>query len=186
MWVLNKPIGVDTDMSPGSDLCFLLPPELNRRTFHHVGRLDKETSGLLLFSCDGDLTYQLLNSSRLSKSYIARVSKRPTSDQLARLVEGVILSDGMSRALHAEVSCCCRALYMSPNYQGVFPEDFTVCVVTCEGRNRIVRRMLAAVGLPVYALHRERFGSLSLDDTSIPGECRPLSPAECLALRENC
>ena len=169
-----KPIGVDTDMSPGSELLSLVSHEVDRRKYHHVGRLDRDTSGLLLFSRNGDLTFSLLNSPTLSKSYLAQLGCSVTSLELRKLLDGVVLADGPAKALHAEIVSESDPqivhLFLSPNYRAVFPINNYIRIVVCEGRNRIVRRMLASVGLPVLALHRERFGPVQLVSSARPGD----------------
>ena len=186
MWILYKPIGVDTDMAPGSDLESLVIARVGRGTHHHVGRLDRDTSGVLILSADGDKTHALLNAPTLRKSYIARVGCSASDLQLEQLVSGVVLTDGLAKAVHAEVLVegdpAIRHLFMAANLKAVTSEFYVVRVVTCEGRNRIVRRMLAAVGLPVLGLHRERFGSCSLGGDSVPGDLRCLSFEEVDAL----
>ena len=103
------------------------------------------------------------------------------------MCEGIQLGDGPALAYSAEVvpdlAICVKPLFMCPNYQKVDSVNFFVRVVTSEGRNRIVRRMLAAVGLPVLALHRERIGGVPLDPTSVPGSIRELTNTEILTLR---
>jgi 23S rRNA pseudouridine2605 synthase len=177
MWMLYKPTGMNTDMAPGSDMARFLRLLPSGARYHHIGRLDKETSGLLLFSCNGDDTYTILNSSVLPKSYLARVAREPTPIALTQLCEGVSLPDGV--AVADEVSLVdpesSPGLYMfSPNYSPVTERDYIVRVITRDGRYRVVRRMLAAVGLPVLNLHRERVGELSLPLDMLPGELRPV------------
>ena len=178
MWLLYKPVSVDTDLAPGSDLSRLLSPHIRSEKFHHIGRLDQDTSGLLLFSKDGQVTHSILSSTKLEKTYLARVAVEPTQDALSRLIDGVELSDGAAHAVSAkrvqEDDACVGPLFMTPNFQSVSEPMFFVRVVTREGRNRIVRRMLAAVGLPVLALHRERVGDLLLP-ACCPGSVFPVT-----------
>jgi 23S rRNA pseudouridine2605 synthase len=183
LWSLYKPSSVDTDLAPGSDLSRLIERELGNIKVHHIGRLDKDTSGLLLICSDGSLTNQILSSSRLRKTYLARVSRNPDLELLRSMSPGTVqLGDGPGRIITAERvdewDESVGPLFMSPNYQSIEPSNFFVRVTTCEGRNRIVRRMLAAVGLPVLALHRERLGILSLKKNEIPGNITPITPLQ--------
>jgi pseudouridine synthase len=185
-WSFYKPCNVDTDFSPGSDLHRLIESKLPARGLHHVGRLDRDTSGLLLITTDGSLTHLLLSSTSLKKTYIARVGKPPTPDQLTQLCNGVHLGDGPATAITANTVSdedpCTGPLFMCANFQKVDPVNHFVRVTTCEGRNRIVRRMLASVGLPVLALHRERIGALSLNPIAVPGAIVPLTNSEISSL----
>ena len=182
VWSFYKPCNVDTDLAPGSDFSRLIESTIPRKGVHHIGRLDRDTSGLILLSTDGSFTHALLSSQSLRKTYLARVSKEPTADQLAQLCAGVLLGDGLATAVSAEIvpetDMCTGPLFLSVNYQQVESRNFFVRLVTCEGRSRIVRRMLASVGLPVLALHRERIGLLSLDYRETPGTIRELTAEE--------
>ena len=186
MWVFYKPANVETDLAPGSDLSRLVPSHFRSEKFHHIGRLDRDTSGLLLFSNDGQATHSLLSSPTLEKTYIARVSVEPRQVLLEQLIAGVPLGDGPARAIAvspiSEQDRCLRPLFLVPNFQAVADSGFFVRVVTCEGRNRIVRRMLASVGLPVLALHRERVGAISVSADLEPGTARALSDSEISSL----
>lgn len=179
---IYKPVGVDTDLAPGSDLARLISCVIKESKFHHVGRLDRDTSGLLLLSRDGALTNSILISARVPKTYLARVSSTPTPEQLHTLTDGVMLGDGFSRFTSAspvsQSDCCTAPLFMSPNYQSVEKENFFVRITTFEGRNRIVRRTLAAVGLPVFALHRESIGPIVLETGRVPGSVYPLTDTQ--------
>lgn len=185
MWMFYKPSGVDTDMSPGSDLSRFIPMDHQFIGIHHIGRLDRDTSGLLLLSSDGVITHSVLNSKGLIKTYLACVGGEVTGERLYDLSRGVDLSDGPATVVSVEKvwteDACIRALYLRPDYRGVTRCSY-IRVKTCEGRNRIVRRMLASVGLPVLSLHREQIGPLALDKSDIPGFLRPLTEAEITAL----
>jgi pseudouridine synthase len=183
MWLLNKPVDVETDIAPGSDLWHLIPNHLHEGKYHHVGRLDKDTSGLLLFTNKGEYTYTILNSKSLKKTYLARVGKAPTAQQCQQLVQGVSLKDGMAQAVKVSVlrdneengnSHDVRPLFLSPRTLPVENEYYYIRLTTCDGRYRVVRRMLAAVGLPVLGLHRESIGHIKLSPHAIPGSWEPV------------
>ena len=178
MWMLHKPSGIDTDLAPGSDLHAILPECVRSSTPHHIGRLDRDTSGLLLFSNDGDHTFTILNSPILTKTYLAQVAKPPTPQQCQQLIDGVPLKDGNAGALSVSViregesrSEELRPLFLNARVRPIEKEHYFLRIVTRDGRYRVVRRMLAAVGLPVVGLHRESVGPLSLPMYSVPVEC---------------
>ncbi len=124
-----------------------LPPELARYGWHALGRLDLDTTGLLLFSNDERLVaHATLPETHLPKRYLARVQGTPTDERLEPLRRGLKLDDGDARPAKAEVR-----------------GEREVALTLTEGRFHQVKRMLAAVGLPVRALHREAVGDLELD-----------------------
>lgn len=165
-YLLYKPVGV---VSTAHD-------ELGRTTvvslvprvagLHPVGRLDRDSEGLLLLTTDGALTLRLSHPRYGHvKEYRAWCAEgRVREDALARLRDGVDLEDGPARAVRARGA------------EGG-------CVLELgEGRNRQVRRMLAALGYEVTRLKRTRIGGLRLGDLQ-PGDWRELTPAELTALR---
>jgi 23S rRNA pseudouridine2605 synthase len=172
VWVLHKPAGV---------LC-TARDELGRRTIFDlardaglamrlfsVGRLDMETTGLLLLTNDGALAHRLTHPSQgVEKEYEAVIAARLQEPELARLRNGLELEDGPTApcAVSQEIDAQGRVI---------------VRLVLHEGRKRQVRRMLAAVGSPVLALRRVRLGSLRLGDLG-PGSFRPATAAEIEAL----
>jgi 23S rRNA pseudouridine2605 synthase/16S rRNA pseudouridine516 synthase len=125
----------------------VLPAELRGFEWYAVGRLDRDTTGLLLFSND-ERVFQHGTSpeTHVAKRYVAEVAGRPSEEVLARLREGLVLDDGPTRTAGARL--------LGPD---------RVELVLTEGRHHQVKRMLAAVGHPVRALHREAVGSLVLD-----------------------
>lgn len=168
-FAFHKPAGVTTTMRDphaASDLRRYLPPEPR---VVPVGRLDRDTEGLLLLTNDGELANRLMHPRYgVEKEYLAEVEGSPTERQLARLRRGVMLEDGLARARSA------RAVARTGGRGAVR-------LVVTEGRKREVRRMLAAVGLPVRRLVRVRVGPIRLGWLR-PGEVRELSPEELLAL----
>lgn len=144
--MLNKPVGyVCSRDGQGSPTVYdLLPPELHR--LKTVGRLDKDSSGLLLLTDDGDLANRLTHP-RYSKEKVYEVTlDKPLSDpDLTRLEEGVRLDDGPSKL----------------KVRGGRGESITI--VMSEGRNRQIRRTFAALGYEVMDLHRIQFGPYKLD-----------------------
>ena len=163
---LHKPAGVTTTMRDPharSDLRSLLPQD-GPRVFP-VGRLDRETEGLLLVTNDGELANRLTHPRHgVEKEYLAEVDGGPTERHLARLRHGVDLEDGPARPI--TVRTVSRAGGRT-----------AIRLVMGEGRKREVRRMLDAVGLPVRRLVRLRVGPVKLGRLRA-GEIRDLTPDE--------
>jgi 23S rRNA pseudouridine2605 synthase len=168
-YAFHKPAGVTTtmrDAHAAADLRAYLPE--GPRVFA-VGRLDRDTEGLLLLTNDGDLANRLLHPRHgVEREYLAEVDGIPGGRQIARLRRGVDLEDGPAKAVSA-------ATVMRAGGRGA------VRLAVTEGRKREVRRMLAAVGLPVSRLVRLRFGPVRLGRLA-PGAVRELSSEEVRAL----
>jgi 23S rRNA pseudouridine2605 synthase len=170
-YALHKPAGVVTTMRDPqgrTDIRRFLPED-GPRVFP-VGRLDRDSEGLLLLTNDGDLANALTHPRfGVEKEYLAEVEGAPTQRHVARLKRGVELEDGPARVQDARVAA--RA-----GGRGALR------VVMTEGRKREVRRLLAAVGLPVARLVRVRIGPIRLGRLP-PGDLRELTHEELLALR---
>ena len=170
-YALHKPVGVVTTMRDPQgreDVRGYLPPD-GPRVFP-VGRLDRDTEGLLLLTNDGELANALMHPRfGVEKEYLAEVDGVPTAKHLGRLRRGVQLDDGDARAKRARAA-------------GRAGERGAIRLVMTEGRKREVRRLLAAVGLPVVRLVRVRVGPVRLGDLP-PGERRELTHEEVVALR---
>jgi len=137
-----------------------LPTELSRFHWHAVGRLDKDTTGLLLFTNDERLvTFATDPASRIPKRYVAIVQGGAEEAKVEPLRHGLQLEDGPTRPA--------RVVIRDPR---------TVEVTLTEGRHHQVKRLLGAVGLPVNALHREAVAKLELDVAV--GDWRELGPDE--------
>lgn len=166
--MLNKPAGVVSSMRDEQGR-----PDLSRFTepyeerLFNVGRLDAETSGLLILTNDGELAHVLAHPSfGVMKTYVARVKGVVTPQTIATLTRGVELEDGPIAADKA------RLLERSAATQ-----DSLVEITLHSGRNRIVRRMLAEVGHPVIELVRRQFGPLHLGTLRV-GQVRDLTKVE--------
>jgi 23S rRNA pseudouridine2605 synthase len=168
---LHKPAGVVTTMRDPQgreDVRGYLPPDGPR--IFPVGRLDRDTEGLLLLTNDGELANALTHPRfGVEKEYLAEVDGVPTAKHVGRLRRGVELEDGPAQAKSARVA-------------GRAGDRGAIRVVMTEGRKREVRRLLAAVGLPVVRLVRVRVGPVRLGDLP-PGERRELTHDEVVALR---
>lgn len=164
--MLNKPTGVVSTMKDenGRPDLRLYTKDWEERLYN-VGRLDAETSGLLILTNDGDLAHVLAHPSfGVTKVYIAKVEGTVTAQVIAQLTKGIELEDGFIKADKA------RLLDAS---KGASLVELTLH----SGRNRIVRRMLSAVGHPVTELVRRQFGPLHLG-TLPAGKARELTKIE--------
>lgn len=166
--MLNKPTGVVSSMKDDRGR-----PDLRRFTkewperLYNVGRLDADTSGLLVLTNDGELAHVLAHPSfGVTKVYIAKVEGRVTAQTIQKLTRGIELEDGPIAADKA------RLLSSSAAGGGSLVE-----LTLHSGRNRIVRRMMAAVGHPVVELVRRQFGPLHLG-TLPAGQARELTKVE--------
>jgi 23S rRNA pseudouridine2605 synthase len=168
VWAVNKPVGVvSTAREPGSRTPVVDLVETEARLYP-VGRLDADSSGLLLLTNDGELANRLTHPRyEVPKTYVARLKKPIAAGDLDRLARGVELEDGPT----------------SPT-QVKRRGDREIEIVLREGRNRQVRRMLAAMGNEVVALRRMGFGPLRLGGLA-EGSARRLAAREVAALRRS-
>ena len=171
--LLHKPAGVltATEDRRQPTVMDLLPEEYRRRGLAPVGRLDKDTEGLLLLTDDGELTHRLLSPRyHVDKVYCARVEGTPDQADAAAFAAGLLLGDGQ-QCLPARLE----------------PLGGDACLVTLrEGKFHQVKRMLASRGKPVRYLKRLAMGPLRLEDTLKTGQWRLLTPEELSALRAAC
>ena len=149
VFLLNKPRGFVTATEDPREktVMELLPPELRHLDLKPVGRLDKETEGLLLFTNDGDLLHQLISPKKeVPKLYYARHQGSATAEDVEAFERGLTLADGTK----------CRSARLEPIGPG---ESF---ITVCEGKYHQVRRMMASRGMTVTYLERRREGCLDL------------------------
>lgn len=169
--VLNKPAGYVTTMDDpqGRPTVRDLVPAVPG--LFPVGRLDFDTTGLLLFTTDGDLSHRLLHPRyHVEKLYLALVDGVPTEAELERLRAGIELDDGPTKP--------CEARVVESHDTGA-----SVSLKISEGRKRQVKRMLSAIGHPVRGLHRSEFGPLVLGELA-EGQTRELTEDEVAALKK--
>ena len=169
--MLHKPAGVlsATEDSRQKTVLELLPPELRRRGLSPVGRLDKDTEGLLLLTDDGELAHRLLSPKyHVDKRYYAEVDGLLGPADADAFAKGMTLDDGLV-CLPAGLELCGSG----------------GCIVTLrEGKFHQVKRMLAFRGAPVRYLKRLAMGPLALDPSLETGAFRELTAAEVSALRK--
>ncbi len=173
-WVmLNKPAGYlsATEDGRGETVLDLLPRELQRQGLFPVGRLDKDTEGLLLLTNEGGLAHALLSPKRhVDKVYYARTAGRLTEEDCRAFAAGISLGDGL-QCLPARLEILSAG------------EESEARVTLREGKFHQVKRMLAARGKPVTYLERVRMGGLSLDQGLPRGAFRFLTEEEVGELR---
>ena len=166
--MLNKPAGYVTARTDETQktVMELLPKEMLAWDLHPIGRLDKETEGLLLFTNDGDLLHQLISPKKgVQKVYYARHEGVAGEEDVAAFREGLTLRDGT----------VCLPATLQPLGAG------ESLITVCEGKYHQVRRMMASRGLHVTYLERRQEGTLTLGD--LPrGAVRELSAEEILVL----
>lgn len=164
-FMLNKPAGVlsATDDGKQKTVLNLFLPEHKKFNLFPVGRLDKDTTGLLLITDDGDFAHKVISpKSEIFKVYHAHTRLPVNAADIAAFKQGVTLSDG-TLCLPAGLELC---------------EDGSCLVTVMEGKYHQVKRMLASRGKPVTALKRLKIGDLKLDESLKPGEYRPLTADE--------
>ena len=170
-YVLNKPVGVITTLDDPEGRRTIREFMPRGARVYPVGRLDADTSGLLLLTNDGDLAHKLMHPRYgVQKVYRVRLSQEPRGDQLRRLAGGVRFDKGL-------VSGPARVRRIDPGFDAIMIE-----LIIHEGRFRQVRKMCETVGLPVSGLHRVGYGPIRLGPLS-RGMFRELSEEEVNALQ---
>ena len=164
-YMMNKPSGVvsATEDRVEKTVIDLLPPELRRKGLFPAGRLDKDTTGMLVLTDDGDYAHRMLSPKKhVKKRYIATLDRTPDDSISIRFEEGIVLKDGT----------VCKS------GQASLLDGTRVAVEISEGKYHQVKRMFAALGYHVEALERVRIGALSLDGDLSPGEVRKMTKDE--------
>ncbi len=205
-YMLYKPAGVITateDSRTATVLDLLRAPESSgtvqpvlRRDLFPVGRLDRDTEGLLLITDDGQLAHRLLSPGRhVDKVYYAVVTGQVTEEDRRRFAEGLCVDESLT-AMPARLLSAAEAARETEQLSGLIPEDpqqlippgttsFSPVLVTIrEGKFHQIKRMFAAVGKEVLYLRRLSMGPLLLDEALSPGEFRELTQEEIRLLRE--
>jgi 16S rRNA pseudouridine516 synthase len=166
--IMNKPLGlVCSHTEPGRGVYELLPARWRRRdpALSSIGRLDLDTSGLLLLTDDGGLLHRIISpKTHLPKRYHFTLARPPRGDEAELFASGTLMLEGEAKPLAPAVL----------EVQGATTGWLTIT----EGRYHQVRRMFAAADNHVVALHRDRIGDLDLPPDLAAGGFRPLSEAE--------
>ena len=164
-YMLNKPPGVvsATEDRIEKTVLDILPEELRRTGIFPAGRLDKDTTGLLILTDDGDYAHRMLSPKKhVDKRYIATLDRSPDDSICERFKEGITLGDGT----------------LCKSGQAVILDNSRVEVVISEGKYHQVKRMFAALGYHVEALERIQIGALRLDPALSLGEVREMTARE--------
>lgn len=169
--IINKPVGILTTTSDERGrrtVLDILPEKYRHLRLYPVGRLDKDSTGLLLLTNDGELTYRLTHPKfEHEKEYLIHIDGRLKPDEKTKLEKGVELEDGMTYPVVV------KEVKSSP--------PFNYSITIHEGRKRQVRRMLANLGYSVMELRRIRMGNLHLGNLR-EGAIRELTPEEVRSL----
>ena len=164
--MMNKPKGVisASDGKGEKTVVDLVPSDMQRRGLFPAGRLDKDTTGFVLLTDDGEFAHSILAPSRhIDKTYVVTLDKPVTPEAVADFRSGMELNGEKLMQADAEI----------------ISEDATVCrVVLRQGLYHQIKRMFKKHGLTVLELKRVKMGNLPLDDSLLPGECRYLSQKE--------
>jgi 16S rRNA pseudouridine516 synthase len=164
--MLNKPAGYECSRKPKhhASVLELLPVSLRERDVQPIGRLDEDTTGLLLITDDGQLNHQLSSAKRkVPKIYLATTKHPLEQAQIDQLLAGVLLADE-----HEPIAAAAAEIV----------DEKLLRLTLTEGKYHQVKRMVAAVGNRVEALHREAVGELTLPPDLKPGEWRWLTAAD--------
>lgn len=173
--IYHKPEGeVTTRRDPeGRATVFDRLPQPRHGRWIAVGRLDLNTSGLLLLTTDGELAHRMMHpSGRVDREYLCRIRGRVSDEDLERLLNGVELDDGIARFSDLVIG-----------EQTAGHTWYTVTIM--EGRNREVRRLWESVGAQVARLKRVRFGAVFLPEDLKPGQWRRLNAGDHRTLRQD-
>ena len=170
-YMMYKPSGAvsATEDSAERTVLDLIPPQMKRTGLFPAGRLDKDTTGLLILTDDGDYAHRMLSPKKhVVKRYIATLDREPDEGVAERFADGIVLGDGtVCKSAKAELLGSKRA-----------------ALEISEGKYHQVKRMTAARGANVIYLRRERIGALDLDPALAPGEWREMTQEEVALLEE--
>ncbi len=170
--MLHKAVGVTCSHKEGGPLVYdVLPPRWRRRdpALSTVGRLDKETSGLLLLTDDGALLHRIISpKAHVAKHYVAELARPLQGDEADQFASGALMLEGEEKPL-------------APAIMEILSPTSARLIIT-EGRYHQVRRMFAAVGNHVTRLHRDRIGALALPADLGPGQYRKANAGDIAAI----
>ena len=174
--MMNKPVGVvSASRSPEErTVVDLVPDSMKRRGLFPAGRLDKDSTGFVLITDDGEFAHSVLSPSRhVPKTYLVTAETELSPENEKKFMSGVELSDGVTKP--AKITKTEKYIDGHPVYE----------VVLFEGRYHQIKRMFSSLGSSVLGLHRILFGGLKLDESLLPGECRELGSEEVAEITKN-
>lgn len=169
--MLNKPKGVVSASASETDITVvdLVSEDLKRSGLFPAGRLDKDTTGFVLITDDGEFAHNILSPSHhVEKEYEVTLEREVTEDEVAAFSDGINLGDILLKPASLEFLCFNAERENKPQYS----------IVITEGRYHQIKRMFASTGNKVLELNRIRMGALRLDKSLDLGECRELSDEE--------
>lgn len=162
--ILNKPKGYVSATEDKNDLTVLdlVPDEYLHRDLFPAGRLDKDTTGMMIITDDGVFAHEILSPKKhVKKTYEVMIDKEMTNDMVLGFKNGVLLNDGVCKTANLEITGDCSGI-----------------VTLTEGRYHQIKRMFGCFGAKVIELKRVGMGELFLPDDLLEGECRELSTLE--------
>lgn len=164
--MLHKPSGIVSASRDSNErtVVDLVPQEIRRKGLFPAGRLDKDTTGFVLLTDDGDFAHRILAPGKhVPKTYLVTLTRAVTESETEELRNGPVLDGEQLLPVQTAVADAANHIYT---------------VVLMEGRYHQIKRMFAKQGNPVCSLHRIKMGNLALDETLHPGECRLLTDEE--------
>ncbi|MBE6716856.1 MAG: rRNA pseudouridine synthase [Ruminococcaceae bacterium] len=170
----HKPKGVVSASVSPSDVTVIdiLPEELRRSGLFPAGRLDKDTTGFVLITDDGEFAHNILSPSHhVEKTYLAETGEILTDDDIKRFLDGMKVGEDVFRPAGIK-------------FMEKHGDNYVYEVKICEGRYHQIRRMFASCGKPLLELSRIKIGELSLSEDLLPGQSREISPDELKKIRE--
>ena len=173
--MLHKPNGVVTASKDKKlpTVMDLLPPDIQSDQLYAIGRLDRDTTGLLLLTDNGPLGFQLLHPQyHVNKSYQVVVNGPLTSDYIQSFKEGIVFLDGNT----------CKPAQLE--ILSSSPSESHASITISEGKFHQIKKMFLSVGVKVTALKRVQFGPWNLDDNLQEGDYRPLNSEELASIRD--
>ncbi len=195
-YMFNKPQGCVTARTDEIHRTVMdyFPKELAQR-LHPVGRLDKDTCGLLILTDDGDLDFRIMQPDRhISKTYFFYAVGTLTAEKKKLIENGIPLGGFTAREaeikLIREFRICDLEEFMPDDRRSRYMKNpngpaFSASVTICEGKKHQVKRMLEAAGCRIFYLRRDMIGTLPLDPALSQGEYRPLTEKELIQLKNN-
>lgn len=171
--MLNKPQGIVSASRSDTEktVVDLVPDALKRNGLFPAGRLDKDTTGFVLITDDGDFAHRILSPKHhVLKTYIVTTNSPLSEEGKKTLEQGLELRDG--------------TIFLPASVRAIEGNPLQFEVKICEGKYHQVKRMFKAVGAPVVALKRTRIGNLDLDASLLPGEARELTEKELKQITE--